>query len=86
LTAVAKELAVYGDPVDSKVCLALLFFWIIKLEPDSFYLMRVKASLVHHYSYSFFFLLMVHIYVSWLQAGQGAKLLNILAKYCEGKC
>jgi hypothetical protein len=28
---------------------------------------------------------MVHQYVSWLQAGQGAKLLNILAKYCEGK-
>lgn len=47
--------------------------------------MRVKASLVHHYSYSFCFLPMVHLYVSWLQAGQGAKLLNILAKYCEGK-
>jgi hypothetical protein len=25
-----------------------------------------------------------HLFVSWLQAGQGAKLLNILAKYCEG--
>jgi hypothetical protein len=27
LTAVAKELAVYGDPVDSKVCFSLVFFW-----------------------------------------------------------
>jgi len=27
LTAVAKELAVYGDPVDSKVCFPLGFFW-----------------------------------------------------------
>ena len=27
LTAVAKELAIYGDPVDSKVCFTLVFFW-----------------------------------------------------------
>ena len=27
LTAAAKELAIYGDPVDSKVCFTLVFFW-----------------------------------------------------------
>jgi hypothetical protein len=98
LTAIAKEHAFYGDPVESKVwCELILFGQSYKkhniflrnhLYQNNSRLTWLAASKTWLLSLSSVILLvfasMINPYVSPLQAGQGAKLLNILAKYCDG--
>lgn len=75
LVTLAKEHASYGEITESKACVPMTY--------------QLKIYCITFVIKSDWLLLMLAIYlilsmIDLLQAGQGALLLNILSKYCDG--